>query len=78
MTGAVISPVGKMIMWTKYLSNIEGAWNKRYGATRIGKVEKFFQPNQNLPNPFRSLLPAELQKSDYRYYYRIVNYGVRL
>ena len=55
-----------MIMWTKYLNNIAAGWNKRYGATTIGKMEKFMQTDQTLPNPFRSLLPAALQRSEYK------------
>ena len=56
----------QIIMWTKYLSNIEAGWGKRYGATRIGAIDKFLHPNQSLPNPFRSLLPPKLQQSEYR------------
>jgi hypothetical protein len=48
-------------MWTKYLSNIEKGWNKTYHATKVGKIDKFLAGDQPLPNPFRSLLPPDLQ-----------------
>lgn len=53
------------IMWTKYLENIEAGWKKSYGAYRNGKIEKFIQTGQSLPNPFGALLPPELQRSEY-------------
>jgi RHS repeat-associated protein len=60
------------IMWTMYLDNIEAGWKKSYGAYRNGKMEKSIQTDQSLPNPFRSLLPPELQRSEYREFVEIV------
>jgi hypothetical protein len=59
-------------MWTTYLSNIEAGWYKRYRATRSGKNKNILLTDQKLPNPFRPLLPPELQKSEYKYYDYVV------
>jgi len=62
----------QMIMWKKYLSNIEAGWRQQYRATRVGRQRALLETDQKEPNPFKALLPAELQSTKWIYYDNIL------
>jgi RHS repeat-associated protein len=61
-------------MWTTYLANIADYWYDKIRARVIDNAVGWVEPAGTDQNPYRSLLPAELQNSQYKDYDEIIQY----